>query len=93
MAYLDFIDELSRGIKIVFAILLNPLFVIYRFIKDIRAKSWILLLLDCLFCLEFFFVFWIFNIIWIIRTGKVFTFGSWFGVDDPSSWAKANHIQ
>lgn len=57
MAYLDFIDELSRGIKIVFAILLNPLFVIYRFIKDIRAKSWILLLLDCLFCLEFFFVF------------------------------------
>ena len=29
MAYLDFIDELSRGIKIVFAILLNPLFVIY----------------------------------------------------------------
>lgn len=58
MAYLDFIDELSRGIKIVFAILLNPLFVIYRFIKDIRAKSWILLLLDCLFCLEFFFVFW-----------------------------------
>lgn len=93
MAYLDFIDGLPRGIKILFAILLNPLFVIYRFIKDIRAKSWILLLLDCLLCLEFFFVFWIFNIIWIIRNGRVFTFGSWFGVEDPTSWAKANHIQ
>lgn len=63
MAYLDFIDELPRGIKIVFAILLNPLFVIYRFIKDVRAKSWILLLLDCLFCLEFFFVFFGFLIL------------------------------
>lgn len=61
MAYLDFIDELPRGIKILFAILLNPLFVIYRFIKDIHARSWILLLLDCLFCLEFFFVFLIFK--------------------------------
>ena len=92
MAYLDYIDHLPKGIKILLTILLNPLFIVYRFIKDIRSHAWLLLLLDCLFCLEFFPVFWVFNIVWAIRYNKVFTFGSWFGVEDPSSWAKANHI-
>lgn len=93
MAYLDFIDNLPKGIKILFAFLLNPLFIVYRFIKDIRSHAWLLLLLDCLFAIEFWPVFWVFNIVWVIRDNKVFTFGSWFGVEDPSSWAKTNNIQ
>ncbi len=92
MAYLEFIDDLSKWLKIILAFILNPLFIVYRFIDDIRQKAWLLIIFDVLFCIEFYVVFWILNIIWIIKDNKVFSFATWFGIDDPGKWAKTNNV-
>ncbi len=74
MSYLNFIDNLSKPLKIIVAIFLPVLFVAYRFVKDIVKVRWLYVLLDVLICIAVPFCFWILNLIWIIEYNQVFDF-------------------
>ena len=79
MEYCKFIDGLPRIVKILIAIFLNVLFLIYRIIADALYNKSGLLLWDILLGLVIPVVFWIMNLISIITTDKVFSFSAWFG--------------
>lgn len=79
MEYCKFIDGLPRIAKILIAIFLNVLFLIYRIIADVLANKSGLLLWDILFGFVISVVFWVMNLISIITTGEVFSFSAWFG--------------
>ena len=78
MGYLKFIDDLPRVAKIILAIVVNPLFVVYRFIADIIEKKNWLILWDVLLGVVVGVVFFILNIISVIKDDKVFSFEKFF---------------
>lgn len=92
MSYLSFIDNLPKAGKIVLAIFINPLFIAYRFVKDVLDEAWLLVLFDVIFCFVVPIVFWILDLIWIAEYDKVFTFAEWFGVDDVDKWKTKNNL-
>lgn len=78
MGYLKFIDDLPHVAKIILAIVVNPLFVVYRFIADIIEKKNWLILWDVLLGVVVGVVFFILNIISVIKDDKVFSFERFF---------------
>ena len=83
MAYCDFLDNLPKIPKLILAIVLNPLFVVYRFIKEIRAKEFGVLLLDIVLGVIIYPVFWIADIVYIATRNVIFDFRYWFGGMKP----------
>lgn len=73
--YYDFMDNLPYILKVLIAIFLNILWVIYRLFKDIEANDVTLILFDVLFgIVPIPVVFWVLNLIWIIVKKEVFSF-------------------
>ena len=79
MAYCNFLDNLEKLPKLLLAIFLNPLFVVYRFIKEITEKNYGLLVLDAILGIVIYPVFWIANIVYIATRNQIFDFRFWFG--------------
>lgn len=83
MAYKKFIEGLSKPAKIVLAIIppTSLLFLVYRILSDILDKKWGLVVWDGVFGVILGIVFYIFDIISIIKNDAVFSFAAWFGDD------------
>jgi hypothetical protein len=74
------IDSLPQIVKILIAIFLPIIYIIYRIIADVTANANNLIIWDIL--LGIFplpFVFWIMNLIYIITKNQAFSFAEWFG--------------
>ena len=83
MAYCKWIEGLPKAAKIVLAIIppTSVLFLVYRILADVFAKKWGLLVWDGVFGIILGIVFYIFDIISIIKKNEIFTFAEWFGED------------
>ena len=81
MTYCKFLDSLPHLAKILFAIFLNPLFVVQRFITDITEKNYGLVVWDALLGVAIHPFFWICNIVWTSSKDKIFSFADFFGND------------
>ena len=78
MAYCEFLEKLEKLPKLLLAIFVNPLFVVYRFIKEITSKNYGLLVLDAVLGIVIYPVFWIANIVYIATRNEIFDFRYWF---------------
>jgi hypothetical protein len=78
-------DSLPKIVKILFAIFLDILFVIYRIIADASANKTMLILWDIIFGLLIGIVFWVMDLIYIITKDQVFSFAEWFGDGSAST--------
>jgi hypothetical protein len=80
MGYCKWIDSLPKIVKILLAIFLDILFVIYRIIFDVVNGKTNMLLWDILLgIVPIPVVFWVMDIIYIITKNQVFSFEEWFG--------------
>ncbi len=70
-------DGLPRIVKVLIAIFLDIIYVIYRIVADVTDKRIDLLFLDIIFGIILCPVFWILNIVYIVIYGNVFSFGEW----------------
>ena len=90
MAYCKFLENLPHLAKILFAILLNPLFVVYRFIVDIMDKNYGLVVWDALLGVVVYPFFWVCNIIWACTKDQIFSFSEFFGKDGGIKFEETN---
>jgi hypothetical protein len=79
MEFCNWMDKLPKIVKILFAIFLPILYIIYRLVKDIVGNAnAVIIVLDILLGIAPVpFVFWILNLIWIISKDQVFDFAIW----------------
>ncbi|MCI1734559.1 MAG: hypothetical protein LKM30_02355 [Bacilli bacterium] len=80
MEFCKAMDSLPKIAKILIAIFLPIIYIIYRIIADVSANATNLILWDILFGIfPIPFIFWIMNLIYIISKDQVFSFAEWFG--------------
>lgn len=79
MEYCNWMDKLPKIVKILFAIFLPILYIIYRLVKDIvgEAKGLVIVLDILLGIAPVPFVFWVLNLISVISKDQVFDFAIW----------------
>ena len=75
MAYIKWMDELTRGLKILFCILWLDLFwMVYRILKQARAKNWSMMVVWIVIAVFLTWIWWIIDLIFVIKDGKVIEF-------------------
>ena len=75
MAYIKWMDELTKGLKILFCIFfLDTFWMVYRIIKQARAKNWTMMVVWIVIAVFLTWVWWIVDLIYVIMNGKVIEF-------------------
>ena len=75
MAYIKWMDELTKGLKILFCILWLDLFwMVYRILKQARAKNWSMMVVWIVIAVFLTWIWWIVDLIFVIKDGKVIEF-------------------
>ena len=75
MAYIKWMDELTKGLKILFCILWLDLFwMVYRILKQARAKNWSMMVVWIVIAVFLTWIWWIIDLIYVIKDGKVIEF-------------------
>ena len=75
MAYIKWMDELTRGLKILFCILWLDLFwMVYRILKQARAKNWSMMVVWIVIAVFLTWIWWIIDLIFVIKDGQVIEF-------------------
>ena len=75
MAYIKWMDELTKGLKILFSILWLDLFwMVYRILKQARAKNWSMMVVWIVIAVFLTWIWWIIDLIFVIKDGKVIEF-------------------
>ena len=75
MAYIKWMDELTKGLKILFSILWLDLFwMVYRILKQARAKNWSMMVVWIVIAVFLTWIWWIVDLIFVIKDDKVIEF-------------------
>ena len=75
MAYIKWMDELTKGLKILFCILwLDAFWMVYRILKQARAKNWSMMVVWIVIAVFLTWIWWIIDLIYVIKDGKVIEF-------------------
>ena len=75
MAYIKWMDELTKGLKILFTILWLDLFwMVYRILKQAREKNWSMMVVWIVIAAFLTWIWWIIDLIFVIKDGKVIEF-------------------
>ena len=75
MAYIKWMDELTKGLKILFCIIWLDLFwMVYRILKQARAKNWSMMVVWIVIAVFLTWIWWIIDLIFVIKDGKVIEF-------------------
>jgi len=87
MAYIKWVDDLPKGLKLIFTIFANPIFGAYRIVREAFAKNWNLMAWDIVFTVVWP-VNWVMDLITILDTGEPFNYANWFGATGEGDEAK-----
>ena len=75
MAYIKWMDELTKGLKFVFCILfLDVIWMVYRIIKAARAQNWTMFVVWILIAVFLTWIWWIIDLVCVITNDKVVEF-------------------
>ncbi|MBO7573962.1 MAG: hypothetical protein J6T25_04230 [Bacilli bacterium] len=75
MAYIKWMDELTKGLKILFSILFLDLFwMVYRILKQARAKNWSMMVVWIVIAVFLTWIWWIVDLIFVIKDDNVIEF-------------------
>ena len=75
MAYIKWMDELTKGLKIVFCIFFLDLFwMVYRILKAARAQNWTMMVVWILIAVFLTWIWWIIDLVSVITNDKVVEF-------------------
>ena len=75
MAYIKWMDELTKGLKILFSILWLDLFwMVYRILKQARAKNWSMMVVWIVIAVFLTWIWWIIDLISVVANDKVVEF-------------------
>ena len=75
MAYIKWMDELTKGLKILFSILFLDLFwMVYRILKQAQAKNWAMMVVWIVIAVFLTWIWWIVDLIYVIMNDKVIEF-------------------
>lgn len=74
MEFVKAMDRMPKVAKVILAIFVNIIWVIYRFVVDVIEERWTSVILDAIFCIAISGVFYLLNIIWTIWKGECFDF-------------------
>ena len=75
MAYIKWMDELTKGLKILFCISWLDLFwMVYRILKQARAKNWSMMVVWIVIAVFLTWIWWIIDLIYVIKDEKVIEF-------------------
>lgn len=75
MAYIKWMDGLTKGLKILFSILfLDVFWMVYRILKAATSKDWTKMVIWIIIAVLLTWIWWIFDLIYVIMNDKVFEF-------------------
>ena len=75
MGYIKWMDELSKGLKVLFCIFyLDTFWMVYRIIKQARDKNWSMMVVWIVIAVLLGWIWWIIDLISVITNDKVIEF-------------------